>query len=280
MDRRPGWIVLVVVLVLGWPMPAPAERVTDFERPAWPSSARTFAQLGQAVFPGAGLDEESGALVTARDKVLRQSGTRERVTLPGLTRVTEVEAFPVRGEGRRYLVTLWDAAASVGHPGETSRILAIFPEGAGEPTDVVSVQTDSFCDTNDGKLLPLGPDDAFFIRNQHNNSNQSYLDTGLFHVVDGRLRRVAEVFTLEVRLDCPHTFFETLSWRVLPGAGGGRPGVAASVRVSPRTDCPGGKTYVRPRDYGETYRWDPARRQYQSTGKPFEALDKFNTERL
>lgn len=281
MDRRPGWIVLVAVCAALWAAPARAERVTDGERPAWPGSSLTFLRLGQAVFPGARADGEgNGLFVTTREQVLRQPGTRERATLPEGTRITELEAFTVRGEGRRSLVTLWNAAVSVGHPGETSWILAVFPEGAGEPTDVVSVQTDVFCDIDDGKLLALGPDDGFFIRNHHNNSNQSYLDTGLFHVVDGRLRRVAEVFTLEARLDCAHTFFEALSWRVVPGADGGRPRVGATVRVSPRTDCPGGKTVVRPREYKETYRWDPAGRQYRPEGRHFEGLDKFNTDNL
>ena len=41
-----------------------------------------------------------------------------------------------------------------------------------------------------------------------------------------------------------------------------------------------GKTVVRPREYKETYRWDPAGRQYRPEGRHFEGLDKFNTDSL
>ncbi len=283
MRRMLARLLLGMVLTTGLGRPAGAQPVTDLDARVWPSAEITFAQLGSAVFPGATRDQGSGALVTGPEKVLRQPGTKERVTLPEASRIDAVKAFAVRGDGRRYLVTLWTVAASTGYPGDASTIVAIFPEGAREPpdpTDVVSVQTDSFCDTWDGKRLEIGPDDAFFIRNQHNNSNQSYLDTGLFHVVTGRLRRIAQIFTLDVRMDCAHTFFETLSWRLEPQAGGPYPDIVATVKVSPRTDCKGGKTAVRPRTYAETYRWNAAEKRFAPMGKGFGGLDAFNAESL
>lgn len=265
---------LVILTAIG--VPGLAQAGAGFEAPAWPNAQLTMADLTLTVFPGAAYDRQAGTLVTGAEKTLRQPGVKQRAVLPENTPISAVRAMAVRGEGKPYLVTLWTADASVGHPGDTSVILAVFPEGAREPTDVVSVQTDVFCDTDDGKRLDLGPDEGFFIRNHHNNSNQSYLDTGLFHVIDGRLRRVASVFTLDVRLDCSHTFFEKLSWRTSASPSGPRPDVAAAVAISPDPDCPGGKTAVRRQTFAETYRYDPARKQYLPGGKGFAGLDRFN----
>jgi hypothetical protein len=260
--------------------PVLAAPVADLGAPVAPGSPRTFAQLAGAVFPGLARDPETGEFATTAEKVLRQPGTRERVTLPAGARLGPVEAFRVRGDGRTCLVTLWTVAAETGFPGDTATVLAVFPEGAGDPTDVASVQTDVFCDTGTAGLLAIGPDDAFVIRNHHSNSNQSYLETGLFHIVDGRLRRIASVFTLDVRADCGHTFFETLAWGVARREGGAYPDITATVTLSPRTDCPGGRPAVRARVFRETYRFDPAGRRYLPTGKGFGGLDAFNEKNL
>ena len=250
-----------------------AERVTDFSVPVAPGSATTYAQLAATVFGDSGRDPASGAVVTTADKALRQPGTRQRVTLPAGARIEAAEVLRVRGDGRRNLVILWEAAAEMETPGNAT-VLAVFPEGAVEPTDVVSVQTDTMCDTDDGRLLAVGPDEAFFIRNGHNNSNQTYLDTGLFHIVDGRLRRIADVFTLAVRADdCRHSFAEALIWKVTPTAGAAYPAVTATVRLIPETGC---RSASKPQAYAETYVWDAANKRFRPKGQGFARLDAFN----
>ena len=269
---------LVALMVIA--VPGLGQTGAGFDAPVWPDSRLTLGDLALAVFPGAAYDRQAGTLVSGPEKNLRQPGVKQRAVLPENTPISGVRVMTVRGEGKPYLVTLWTADASVGHPGDTSVILAIFPEGAKEPTDVVSVQTDVFCDNDDGKRLELGPDEGFFIRNHHNNSNQSYLDTGLFHVIDGRLRRIASVFTLDVRLDCSSSFFERLSWRTTASPSGQRPDVAAAVAVSPDPDCPGGKTAVRRQTFAEIYRYDPARKQYRPRGQGFAGLNRFNEKQF
>lgn len=273
-------LLLVVGCLAGSVRPALAESVADLDAPIGPGASLTFVRLAEAVFPGLTRDQDSGDFATATEKILRQPGTRERVTLPAGAKLGPVEAFRARGDGRAYLVTLWTVAAATGYPGDSATVLALFPEGQAEPTDVVSVQTDVFCDAGDGKILAIGPDDAFHIRNHHSNSNQSYLDTGLFHIVDGRLRRIAGVFTLDVRTDCAHTFFEVLRWRVEPQAGRTYPNVVATVTLSPRSDCPGGKTALPSRVFAETYRFDAARKSFLPNGKGFGGLDAFNEKNL
>jgi hypothetical protein len=272
--------LLCVMVLLGQSQLGLGELITDFDSKVGPASALTYAQLAGAVFKGVTTDASSGQLKTVAEKILRQPGTKERVTLPEGTPLGPVEVLMIRGDGRRYLVTLWTAEASVGYPGDRAAVLAVFPEGASEPTDVVSVQTDVFCDTGDGKFLSIGPDDAFFIRNSHNNSNQSYLNTGLFHVVDGRLRRIAEVFTFDVRSSCAHSFQETLNWRVEPVSGNPYPSITATVKLSPTDECKTGKVSPKSRVFTESYRYDAAGKRFVSQGKGFGVLDVFNTKNM
>lgn len=260
--------------------PARAAPVEDLDTAVAPGSDLTYARLGQAVFRGVARDEAGGGWAITADKVLRQPATRERVTLPAGAKVGSVESFRVRGGGRVFLVTVWTVAAQIEYPGDRATVLAVFPDGQGEPTDVASVQTDVFCSVQTKELFDLGPDQGFAIYNRHSNSNQSYMDSGLFHIVDGRLRRIASVFTLDVRMDCGSTFFEVLRFGVSPRPGSDRPDVTATVALSPRADCPGGKTSVRPRTFRETYRFDPAHKGYLPLGKGFAALDAWNEKNL
>jgi hypothetical protein len=280
MRRMLTCLLLCAMALAGYARPVPAQRVTAFDAKIGPESLLTYAQLAETLFKGATGNPDSGELTTVEDKVLRQPGTKARVTLPEGARIGSVAAFLVRGEGRRYLVTLWSAVADMGTPGDGATILAIFPEGEREPTDVVSVQTDVFCDTGDGKFLSIGPDDAFFIRNSHNNSNQSYLNTGLFHVVDGRLRRIAEVFTFDVRASCAHSFQETLDWRVEPVSGNPYPSITATVKLSPADDCKTSKASPKPRVFTESYRYDAAGKRFVPQGKGFGVLDAFNEKNM
>lgn len=280
MRRMLACSLLCVMVLLGQSQLGLGERITDFDSKVGPEFTLTYVQLADAIFKGATTDAASGQLKTVAEKLLRQPGTKERVTLPEGTPLGPVEVLTMRGDGRRYLVTLWTAEASVGYPGDRATVLAVFPEGACEPTDVVSVQTDVFCDTGDGKLLSIGPDDAFFIRNSHSNSNQSYLNTGLFHIVDGRLRRITEVFTFGVRSSCAHSYKETLDWRVEPVSGSPYPRITATVNLSPTDDCKTSKASPKPRIFTESYRYDAAGKRFVPQGKGFAVLDAFNEKNM
>lgn len=273
-------LAVLALLTLLTVHPARAAAVEDLDTPVAPGSNLTFARLGQAVFRGVARDEAAGGWAITTEKVLRQPATKERVTLPAGARIGSVEFFRVRGGGRTFLVTVWSVAAQIEYPGDRATVLAVFPDGAEEPTDVASVQTDVFCSVKYKELLDLGPDQAFAVYNRHSNSNQSYMDSGLYHIVDGRLRRIASVFTLDVRMDCGNTFFEILRFGVSPRPGSDRPDVTATVALSPRTDCPGGKTSIRPKTFRETYRFDPGQKRYLPLGKGFAALDAWNEKNL
>jgi len=110
-----------------------------------------------------------------------------------------------------YLVLLCTAETNATEvPGGGAEVLAVFQQGSAEPQDVADVKGDTFCSFGEKPELSIGPDDAFTIVNSHSNSNQGYLDTALFHVHQGRLRRIDSVFTLSVRGLCEKSFEETL----------------------------------------------------------------------
>ncbi|WP_428564359.1 MAG: hypothetical protein ACP59X_02070 [Solidesulfovibrio sp. DCME] len=275
-----GRVVLLWLGLAVWPAPALAVNVAHLDQAAWPGAAVTYAALARAVFAGIDGPGQAETWVTTREQVLRQPGTRQRTTLPAGSRLTGVEAFAVRGQGKAFGVTLWSFTGEADTPGGGMAVLALFPEGAAAPCDVVAVQTDAFCDALQGKTLPLGPGEAFFIRNHHSNSNQSYLSTGLYHVVSGRLRRIAEVFTLAVRADCRQCFTETLDWRTAPRPGTAYPDVTARVRLAPCSGCGGRKAAVRARTFAATSRFDAATGRYVASGSGLAALDAFNEGNL
>lgn len=274
------WLVAGWLCLTGTGLAANASAdASVFDAPILPGDARTPAALARKVFPGL---DETGAdgPVTAREQVLRQPGTKERFTLPAGARLTGATPLAVRGDGRSHLLVLWQFEADTDTPGGGAAVLSVFPEGDLAPTDVVSVQTDAFCDLGDGKLLPLGPDEAFFLRNHHFNSDQSYLDTGLYHVVSGRLRRIAQVFTLSVRGGCDTAFDERLDWRTQARPGAALPDVTATVRLAPGEGCRKGPLGAAAREFRETYRHDAHLGRYVARGDGFAALDAFNAKRF
>ena len=158
---------------------ARAETVADVNAPVQAGSKITYRKLLDAVFNGVKTNE-SGELVTADEKVLRQVGSKERTVLPAGALLTDIKVMRLRGDGKRYVllaITIEDHSGDNGWGG--AFVLADFPEGSAEPQDAADVQGDRFCSLDEKGIL-LGPDDGFFIENTHSNSGQGYNITDLF----------------------------------------------------------------------------------------------------
>ena len=288
MNRLPVWISLWLLLTVssipGW---VGAEPVVDLDAPVATGSDITYKKLVDSVFKGVKEDSESNGRLTASEKVLRRPGTKDRTVLPEGTRLDSFEAIRVRGDGRRYIVMFWNAVSDATDvPGGGAAILAVFPEGSAEPQDVADVKGDVFCSLGGGQLLPIGPDDGFTIANSHHNSNQGYLNTTLFHIHEGRLRRVSEVFTLRLNVACEKSFDQKLAWRTEPDGDKPYPKVVAEVTLTMGIgkeeggDCPKGKQGFRKQVFSQIYCWDKAKNLYVAEGKGFEALDRLNKKSL
>ncbi|MHB8138120.1 MAG: hypothetical protein ACYDGO_06985 [Smithellaceae bacterium] len=255
---------------------------TDWDAPLEKESGLTSKKLLSSVFKGIREDPESVDLVTVSEKALRVPGSKERTVLPEGTRFTSFKAIRVRGDGRRYLVMFWDTESNAGAPNFGASVIAIFAEDSAEPLDVANVKSTDFCSL--GNRLSLGPDDAFTIDNSHSNSSQSYFHTDMFHIHDGRIKRIASVPMLSIQAGCEDSFDETLTWRTEPDAGSPYLKVVATVTLIKRPgeyerdsgNCPKSKKSWRKEVFMETYRWNNAKKQYVGPIKPFERLKRFN----
>jgi hypothetical protein len=209
------------------------------------------------IFPGAKL-EPDGTVVLTQEKVLRIPGTsKERTVLAEGTRVAKQESIKVRAQGKMYDVEMW--------AGEDIGVLAVFPAGATAPTDVADVQTDRtpYLGT---ELISLGGDDAFAVSNSHHNSGESFNQISLFHLRDGRLRRIAVVGANSAVGGCGKSYSDELHWLVEPQEGG-LPTIIADVETthSPKDfpeDCRGRRGKEWREHVRSWYVWDVAKDRY------------------
>lgn len=228
------------------------------------------AQGARAVFPHAARPTADDTIVITRDLALRVPGTSKvRADLPADTQLTRFGSLPVRAQGKVYTVELWVGdrpADGEGGFGPHVAVLAVFPPGATAPTDVAEVATDreTYLAKN---VVPLGPDDAFGIYNAHLNAGEEFNVVTLFHLRDGRLRRIAEAGTDSVRgANCARSTRESVTWHA-QGAGPLPPVVADVETITAPADivaedCPGRKVAERRAHARTTYRWDARQGRY------------------
>lgn len=232
------------------------------------ASAEPAKDPGRGLFPGARADKD-GALVLTREKVLRQPGTsKERSTLPEGTRVKLAKTLKLRAQGKTYEVQMWEGlrpeAQEDGGFGEAVTVLAVFPEGAAAPTDVAEVKADRETYLDD-KPMPLGADEAFALTNAHLNAGEDFHIVTLFHLREGRLRRIATENEFSAG-GCVEPFVDRLRWHTEPG-GSGLPNVIAEIETThaPKEavkDCEGRKPKERRTLARHVYRWDAAKDRY------------------
>lgn len=279
------YILAIVLILAGLAMAAGIELPPGWDTPMGLKGDAYDA--ARRIFPGASRNRED-QLLLARDKALRMPGTsKKRADLPAGT-VLSAPGFPlsVRSQGKKYMVLLWEGVrpedSEDGGFGSEVAVLAVFPEGSIEPTDVAEVKQDRF--TSLGQLVSLGDEDAFVVSSTHSNSGQGYALTDLFHLRDGRLRRIAgSIFTLSNNAGCSKSFEETLRWRTEPD-GSNPPRIVATVDL---IHSPGDFTKdcrPRPKAITETfennYRWDAAKAMYRDAGGSLDRLYKWNERNL
>ncbi|BCS33111.1 hypothetical protein TBR22_A23370 [Luteitalea sp. TBR-22] len=227
-------------------------------------------------------------LVLAHDAVLRLPGTsRERALAPAGSRLEDLQRTTVRSPDGPVDLLLWSVRRgeeAAGGFGDEVAVLAAFPAGQEAPTDVVEVKLDRFTAFGELPWLSIGTGDAFAIRNTHHNAGQPYLIEALFHVVGGRIRRIAEVQTLGESSGCGNAFTETLTWHARPGKG---PWATVVARVDlvrapadAQTDCEPPHPPERRTRYEGTFAWDATARRYRPAGGTLDQLAAWNEKRF
>jgi hypothetical protein len=188
----------------------------------------------------------------------------------------------VRSEGKMFTLLFWEGTRpdtdGDGGFGDKVAVLAAFPAGSVEATDVAEIKTDR--DTYLDKGPVLGADDAFTILNAHHNSSQGYVSTDLFHLRNGRLQLITSVFTLSAMISC-EAFQEDLQWRVEPD-GNGPPRILALMELThaPKLALSGcdQRPKTRTERFQDSYRWNAGRQRYLREGGNSDALDKWNDQ--
>jgi hypothetical protein len=288
-------VELVVLLLLFAGVPgllagagqAQAMEVSDLDAPVAPGAKTSYRQLVRKVFVGA---ESRGKkeLEVTQVKLLRRPGTKERATVEGGMLLTGFDARWVGGDGRRNLLLSFsavDAETKDGADSDNPFVVMVVPEGMSEPQDVADLKRDRFMWMGDA-LLPIGPDDAFFVSAAHHNSGQGYLMESLYHIREGRLRGIGESFTLSVDGGCRNMFRESSVWRTEPVAGSTYPRIVLTVtrRIGPgdedRRDC-GTKAKSQIEAYSGSWLWDAARKSYAAEKvDELRKLDAINEKNL
>lgn len=228
---------------------------------------------------------------TMRDsRRLRLPGTsRERADLPAGTRLRLAAVHTVRERGTGHELMLWHGERPDGEADggflEQVAVLAVFRRGDPAPIDVAEVKTDRQTYFAHPAVKPLGPDDDLFeIVNHHANAGQPYAEHSLYHLRQGRLRRIAQVDLLGELSGCAKAFEQWLRWRTEPDADRPLPRIVAEVELvhapaDMTEDC-----HPRPRSRSErfqaSFRWDPTGDRYrQEPGGTLDRLARWNDQR-
>ena len=238
---------------------------------------------------GAGQVAPEGGWTLARDKQLRLPGTsRERARLPAGTTLRLAATLQVKEGGRLHDVQLWQGqrpgSESDGGFGDEVAVLAVFAAGQAAPIDVAEVKTDRFTGFPSAPLIKLtAADDAFVLHNTHHNAGQPYTSASLFHLRQGRLRRIAVVDLLGELSGCARAFDESLEWLTEPDMAP-LPIVVARVTLvhAPRAStggCEGHRPVERREVFEDRWRWDSAKGQYRHQGGTLDRLDRWNDSR-
>lgn len=252
------------------------------------AGAATADERPRQVF-GAGQPGPDGAWTLARDKVLRLPGTsRERARLPAGTTLRLTRTLQVKEGGHLHEVLLWEGQRPGGEGdggfGDEVAVLAVFAAGQAAPIDVAEVKTDRFTGFPNRPLLKLTAlDDAFTLHNTHHNAGQPYTEASLFHLRQGRLRRIAVVDLLGEMSGCAKAFDESLEWLTEPDMAP-LPIVVARVTLvhAPRAStggCEGRLPPERREVFEDRWRWDSAKAQYLHQGGTLDRLDRWNDSR-
>jgi hypothetical protein len=272
--------LLLAVWLLGLAAPALAVKpgfitAGRLDQPLAPGAAVTWFQLLQHLFPDLEKPSEGAIDVVAAATVPVRHLDQDYETRPlaGPLKFQVVSGLPYKAQNRRlfllHLDLLGESPAEPGSVAEYS-LLALFQlDPAPRLLDLVDIRADRFNGFwSDAPLLNLTPaTQACLIYHSHHNSNQGYLIQRLLFVRQDRLEEIAQVSTLSQQSHCL-TFTSTTKFSLQPDPARAYPRVTAAVTLAIKPAPPD----CRPRQPGSTrrfratWRWHPAKQQYQEIG--------------
>lgn len=268
-----------LVLVLALAGVARAEQLSD-EVPG--HAGITYGDLMKQVIPD--LEPQDGGGWTGTDipALMDLGGNPDENDLSGGFVFTSVDVLKVKEAGKSRILLLTDGTQT----DSFAEILAAFDDEATLPKllDLLDVGGDRF--TSFGETAALGDGtDLFEIDNSHSNSDQSYLDTALVFLRDGRFKRVASASAFGERT-CTHEMTQTPKFKTVARQGAPYRDIEVSVtQETTLTDLDCGDTSgERPKPgktvWRDVFRWDAARGAFVSKTDRLGALAKKNEKRF
>ncbi len=193
----------------------------------------------------------------------------------------------IKSDGRRVLllelsVSAPDANQGTNYEGEADIVAAFTMQPGIKLLDVMDVKTDRFSGFYEKpSIFPLtAQSDAFLVISSHSNAGESYNDLNVLFLNHDRIETITNVFLFDTQ-GCGATFTQTPSFRALPG-NIKYPNVMVTITVKKDADSQDcdrpTRGYVR--TYQALYIWNVSKREYRTTSRQLEALDKFNRDRL
>lgn len=234
-------------------------------------------------------DLENSLFILKEEKTLPIPGTSEdESVLPEGSTLEAPSALNIQSQGKSYVVFLWEGTRSQGDSdtsyAEKVSVLGVFPQNSSVPTDAADVKSDQLTFFGEGALLKLGSDDAFTLINHHANAGQPYYANTLYHIFNGKLSRIAEIFTLGVMSGGADSFREELQWKVKPGSQGAHPDVIASVllvHAPAEYQEEGEEKQKETREtFEETYTWKNSKACYVDSGGNMDRLEAWNEQHM
>jgi hypothetical protein len=249
----------------------------------------TYLELTRRVIPDLQIDPNDADAAVAHKTIpfKHLSENTPPAPLEGDIKLDSFQPRWIKSDGRRVLLlelALSSEAANQGtnYEGESDVIAAFLVQPAIKLLDVLDVKTDRFSGfyENPSVFQLSEQTDAFLVNSTHSNAGESYNDLSVLFLNHDRFETITNIFLFDTQ-GCGATFTQTPSFRVLPG-NSKYPNVIVIVKVkkdadSQECDHPT-RGYVR--TYQALYQWNAAKREYRTTSKQLEALDRFNQKRL
>jgi hypothetical protein len=254
----------------------------ELSSPVQSGSKTTYFDLLRELFPD--LQPDATAHKTIPFRNINEPGESEPVT--GDIKF-EFKPYWFNSEGRRLLL-LWvelkadDANAGTPYEGEAD-VLAVFTLEQGvRLLDALDIKNDRFTGFwEDRPTFRLDSrNDAFLVYSTHSNSDESYILLEMLFVDAGRLKTIASLFLYDTK-GCGVNYDEEPTFRAIADAGNKYPKVLVRVKL---TKVPDEVSCEHPtrgytRYFQALYRWDRAKRRYESRSRGLDLLDRFNNKR-
>ena len=294
--RRSKVITQLVLLLVSLSVPAEATKqasgvlTTKDLNSTVTGSKTTYLELVRKVLPDLQVDPNQVDVAVAHASVPFRHLSEDTgpATLEGDLRLDSFQARWIKSEGRRVLLLELDMSAEnanegTNYQGEAVFVAAFTIQPAIKLLDVMDIKTDRF--TGFWEKLPVlqltSRSDVFLVNSSHSNAGESYNDLTVLFLNDDRIETITNIFILDTQ-GCGATFTETPLFRILPGTNQKYPNLMVDVRVKKDADSGDCNHPTRGylKSYQAVYRWNAAKREYRTTSRQLQALDKFNRKRL